>query len=179
MLAKRMLLISFIVVLGLMVAPLSAQEAVYFPTTEWRVSTPEAQGMDSAELANLLAQFSQPPHHPHSIMVINHLLASNAPLTPDRERWPLAGDQLFLDLDLSAENLPIGQRLAIGEVILEVSPQPHNGCAKFTERFGSVATHFINSPEGRQHRLRGVNTRIIRGGVVRLGDRVTKIATDG
>ncbi len=72
MLAKRMLLVSFIVVLGLIIAPLSAQEEVYFPTTEWRVSTPEAQGMDSAELANLLAQFSQPPHHPHSIMVIRH-----------------------------------------------------------------------------------------------------------
>jgi CubicO group peptidase (beta-lactamase class C family) len=67
-----MLLISFIVVLGLMIAPLSAQEAVYFPTTEWRTSTPEAQGMDSAELANLLAQFSQSPHHPHSIMVVRH-----------------------------------------------------------------------------------------------------------
>jgi hypothetical protein len=96
-------------------------------------------------------------------------------IAQDRTFWPLAGDQLFLDLDLSAENLPAGQRLAIGSVILEVTALPHNGCAKFTERFGSGATHLVNSKEGRENRRRGINTRVIQAGTIRVGDTVTKI----
>jgi len=96
-------------------------------------------------------------------------------LTNDQSRWSLAGDQLFLDLDFSEENLPVGQRLQIGTAILEVSPVPHNGCAKFTERFGSDATKFVNSIEGRQQRRRGVNTRIVQAGIISTGDRVTKL----
>ncbi|MBZ0320461.1 MAG: MOSC domain-containing protein [Anaerolineae bacterium] len=96
-------------------------------------------------------------------------------LTQDRSVWPLAGDQLFLDLDLSADNLPPGQRLAIGSVILEVTALPHNGCGKFNERFGSDATKLVNSREGRAARRRGINTRIVQAGKIRVGDRVTKL----
>jgi hypothetical protein len=96
-------------------------------------------------------------------------------LAQERERWPLAGDQLFVDFDLSIDNLPIGQRIAIGTAILEVSAFPHNGCAKFTERFGSEATRFVNSPEGRQLRRRGVNAHIIQGGTICVGDLISKI----
>lgn len=96
-------------------------------------------------------------------------------IAQDRERWPLAGDQLFLDLDLSAENLPVGQRIAIGTAILEVSEVPHNGCGKFTERFGSEATRFVNSKEGRENRRRGVNARVVQAGTIKTGDVVTKV----
>jgi hypothetical protein len=96
-------------------------------------------------------------------------------ISQDKSRWSLAGDQLFLDLDLSAENLPVGQQIAIGSVILEVSEMPHNGCAKFTERFGSEATRFVNSKEGRANRRRGVNVRVVQGGILRIGDTVTKV----
>lgn len=93
----------------------------------------------------------------------------------ERERWSLAGDQIFVDFDLSIDNLPAGQRIAIGTAILEVSATPHTGCAKFTERFGSGAIRFVNSPEGRQARRRGVNTRIIQGGIIQTGDKITKL----
>jgi hypothetical protein len=99
-------------------------------------------------------------------------------IAPDESRWPLAGDQLFVDFDLSVDNLPAGQRLQIGTVLLEVSSQPHTGCDKFTMRFGSDATRFVNSKAGRAQRRRGINTRVIRGGVVRTGDVVRKIDTD-
>ncbi len=79
-------------------------------------------------------------------------------------RWPLAGDQLFVDLDLSDDNLPPGTRLAIGSAVLEVSPVPHTGCNKFSSRFGVEAMKFVNTPEGKQLHLRGINTRIVQAG---------------
>jgi hypothetical protein len=91
------------------------------------------------------------------------------------ERWPLAGDQLYVDLDLSPGNLPAGTRLALGGAILEVSEEPHTGCRKFTDRFGSDAVRFVNSPSGRQLRLRGINARVIRPGIIRTGDRIRKL----
>jgi MOSC domain-containing protein YiiM len=91
-----------------------------------------------------------------------------------QERWPLAGDQLFIDMDLSEENLPPGTRLQIGSAVLEVSAQPHTGCHKFSDRFGAEALKFVNSSEGKQLRLRGINTRVIQGGTVRVGDVVKK-----
>jgi len=93
----------------------------------------------------------------------------------DRERWPLAGDQLYVDLDLSGENLAPGTRLRIGSAILEVTDEPHTGCKKFTERFGLDAMFFVNSPEGRSLNLRGINTRVVEAGTVRVGDDVTKL----
>jgi MOSC domain-containing protein YiiM len=98
-----------------------------------------------------------------------------AAIEPDRARWPLAGDQLYLDLDLGAENLPAGTRLAIGEAVVVVSDKPHTGCAKFAARFGADARAWINSPGGRELRMRGINVRIERGGSVRVGDPVRKL----
>jgi hypothetical protein len=91
-----------------------------------------------------------------------------------RERVPLAGDQLYVDFDLSGENLPAGTRLAIGAAVVEITPPPHTGCRKFTDRFGLAAMKFVNSPVGRQLNLRGVNARVRRGGVVRVGDAIAK-----
>jgi MOSC domain-containing protein YiiM len=93
----------------------------------------------------------------------------------DRERWPLAGDQLYVDLDLSVENLPAGTQLAIGEVVLEVTAEPHTGCSKFSARFGSEAIKFVNKPPGRDLRLRGLNAVVVTPGTVRVGDSVTKL----
>ena len=93
----------------------------------------------------------------------------------DRERWPLAGDQLYVDLDLRAENLPPGTRLQVGSATLEVTDVPHTGCAKFTARFGSEATRFINGKPHRELRLRGMNTRVVTPGTVRPGDTIRKL----
>jgi MOSC domain-containing protein YiiM len=93
----------------------------------------------------------------------------------ERERWPLAGDQLYVDLDLRPENLPAGTRLQVGSAVLEVSDLPHTGCAKFTARFGSAATRFVNSKPGRELRLRGLNARVVEPGVVRPGDAIRKL----
>jgi MOSC domain-containing protein YiiM len=87
-----------------------------------------------------------------------------------RERWPLAGDQLFLDLDLSARSLPAGTRLALGEAVIEITAEPHTGCGKFSARFGVDAMKFVNSTEGRALNLRGVNARVVQAGRVRVGD---------
>ncbi|HYC22194.1 MAG TPA: MOSC domain-containing protein, partial [Candidatus Bathyarchaeia archaeon] len=91
------------------------------------------------------------------------------------ERWPLAGDQLYVDFDLSEATLPPGAQLGVGEAIVEITAQPHLGCAKFAERFGPDALRLVNSTVGRELRLRGVNTRILVGGVVRPGDAVLKL----
>lgn len=96
-------------------------------------------------------------------------------LAQDKERWQLAGDQLFVDLDLSAENLPPGSRLAIGSALIEVTDQPHTGCRKFAERFGVDAMRFVNTPMGRKLNLRGINAKVVQSGVVRVGDFVRKV----
>jgi hypothetical protein len=92
-----------------------------------------------------------------------------------RDRWPLAGDQLFVDLDLSVENLPAGTRLSVGDAVVEVTAEPHTGCAKFSARFGSDAITFVNKSPGRELRLRGLNARVVRPGAVRVGDAVAKL----
>jgi MOSC domain-containing protein YiiM len=96
-------------------------------------------------------------------------------LAQEKGRWQLAGDQLFIDMDLSAENLPAGTKLSIGEAILEITPVPHSGCKKFTARFGLEAMKFVNSDLGKQLHLRGVNAKVIQAGVIRTGDVITKI----
>ena len=93
-----------------------------------------------------------------------------------RDRWPLAGDQLYVDLDLSIENLPPGTLIGVGSAVLEVSDEPHTGCAKFSARFGSDAVRFVNSPAARALRLRGMNARVVTAGAVRPGDSVRKIS---
>ena len=93
----------------------------------------------------------------------------------DRERWQLAGDQLFVDLDLSEENLPAGTRLAIGEAVIEVTEQPHTDCKKFAARFGNDAQKFVMTPVGRQMRLRGLCAKVVQPGTIRRGDSVRKM----
>lgn len=93
----------------------------------------------------------------------------------DPSRWPLAGDQLFVDLDLSEANLPAGTRLSIGDAVIEVSPEPHTGCGKFVARFGVDAMKFVNGTIGRPLRLRGLNARVVQPGTIRRGDRVIKL----
>lgn len=93
-----------------------------------------------------------------------------------RERWPLAGDQLYVDLDLSEANLPPGSRLQIGETELEITDQPHLGCKKFSARFGPDAMQFVNSELGQALHLRGLNARVIKGGTINTGDSVVKIS---
>jgi hypothetical protein len=92
-----------------------------------------------------------------------------------QSRWPLAGDQFFVDLDLGARNVPPGTRLALGTAVLEVTNQPHTGCAKFIERFGLDAMKFVNSADGRALQLRGINARVITSGRVRTGDPIRKL----
>ncbi|HEX2129262.1 MAG TPA: hypothetical protein VHF58_08605 [Solirubrobacterales bacterium] len=94
--------------------------------------------------------------------------------TDDHERWALAGDQLYVDLDLSQANLPAGSHLAIGEAVVEIIADPHTGCGKFSRRFGVDASKFVNTKLGRELRLRGVNAQVVQGGTVRPGDPVRK-----
>ena len=97
----------------------------------------------------------------------------------DEER-ALAGDQLYVDLDISYANLPAGSRIALGDpdnggAVIEVSAKPHTGCAKFVRRFGQEAVSFVNSDVGKEMRLRGLNARVVTGGTVRPGDKVRRM----
>ena len=115
----------------------------------------------------------------HPEMQINIMNARvTALVAQEKERWPLAGDQLYIDLDLSKENLPAGSRIAIGSAVLEVSQFPHLGCHKFVSRFGIDAMKFVNSEVGKQLRLRGINAKVIQGGVVKVGSKARKLHTD-
>ena len=112
----------------------------------------------------------------HPEMQLNIMNARSIALVAgDRERWPLAGDQLYIDFDLSSDNLPPGTRLAIGSALIEVTDQAHNGCIKFRARFGKEAVQFVNSDLGKRYHLRGINAKIVRPGVIRRGDVVKKL----
>jgi hypothetical protein len=112
----------------------------------------------------------------HRDMQLNVMNARAAQLVAGREdRWALAGDQLYVDLDLSEENLPPGTRLELGSAVIEITEQPHRGCAKFAERFGRDALKFVNSDTGRELRLRGVNAKVIVAGRVTRGGAVRKL----
>jgi hypothetical protein len=112
----------------------------------------------------------------HPDMQLNLMNArAIALIAQEKSRWPLAGDQLYIDLDLSAENLPPGTRLAIGAAIIEITAIPHNGCDKFVARFGLEAMKFVNSPLGKQLHLRGVNAKVVQPGLIQVGDVVTKL----
>jgi MOSC domain-containing protein YiiM len=112
-------------------------------------------------------------HPDKQITVMNWRVA--ALLSGRSDQWQLAGDQLYVDLDLSEGNLPPGTRLDFGSAIVEVSDQPHLGCKKFSERFGLEALRFVNSPIGRQLRLRGLNAKVVVAGGVHVGDVTRKI----
>jgi MOSC domain-containing protein YiiM len=114
------------------------------------------------------------PHVDAQVMLINTRAIDLLARVPDRRA--LAGDQLYVDLDLSEDNLQAGQRLAVGSAILEVTSKPHKGCAKFAQRFGKEALEFVNSPQGWQLHLRGICARVVQPGTAKVGDRVVKIA---
>ena len=113
----------------------------------------------------------------HPEMQLNIINARVAALVAqDKDRWQLAGDQLYIDMDLSAENLPPGTQLAIGSAVVEVTAPPHTGCKKFVSRFGLEAMKFVNSTVGRELHLRGINARVVQPGVIRAGQVAKKLA---
>lgn len=115
---------------------------------------------------------------PHPDMQINVMNARTiALIAQSPDRWALAGDQLFIDLDLSADNMPPGTRLALGSAVIEVTAPPHTGCRKFASRFGIDAVKFVNSTVGKQLRLRGLNAKVVQAGMIRTGELVQKIVS--
>ena len=96
-------------------------------------------------------------------------------LAQARDRWPLAGDQLYIDLDLSDENLPPGTRVTLGSAVIEVTSPPHTGCKKFMARYGADAMKFVNSATGKQLHLRGINAKVVHPGLIRVGDVAKKL----
>ena len=109
---------------------------------------------------------------PQAQLTVMNARAADA-VAGDISQWPLAGDQIYVDFDIGVEHLPPGTRLTIGDAEIEVSEKPHTGCAKFSARFGADALRFVNSPEGRRLRLRGMNARIMKSGSVRVGDPIS------
>lgn len=112
--------------------------------------------------------------HPEAQLNIMNSRAIDLVAAGDRDRWPLAGDQFFVDLDLSVDNLPVGTRLRIGTAVIEVAAKPHTGCAKFRERFGMAATRWIN--QSKEQRRRGLCAMVVEDGVVRTGDSISKLS---
>ena len=113
---------------------------------------------------------------PHPNMQLNIMNARVVSLLArDRDRWQLAGDQLFIDMDLSKHNLPAGTKLALGSAVIEVTDQPHNGCKKFAARYGVEAVKFVNSPAGKELCMRGINAKVVTPGVIRVGDVAKKL----
>jgi hypothetical protein len=137
---------------------LSTEEGLVGDTWNIRVSTHSKDGLANAN---------------KQITIMN--ARSIALLAQSEERWSLAGDQLYVDMDLSDDNIPPGTQLAIGSAVVQVSPDPHTGCNKFSARFGVEAMKFVNSPEGKRLHLRGINTRVIQAGIIQVGDIVRKV----
>ena len=118
-----------------------------------------------------------PDGSPNPVMQLTLMNARAAALVAQtQDRWPLAGDQLYVDLELGYDNLPPGTQLEVGTAVVEITDEPHTGCAKFADRFGMDAVRFVNSPVGREHNLRGVNARVVSAGVVRPGDAIRKVS---
>ena len=153
-----------------------------------RPNVDERELLDEAQLSvdegvvgdtwRLRSSSRMPDGGPHPDMQLN-IIGTRAIglIAQDRARWALAGDQLFVDLDLTGENLPAWTKLQIGSAIIEVTDQPHTGCGKFVSRFGVEAMKFVNSPLGRSLNLRGINARVVQPGTIRVGDVVRKLST--
>jgi MOSC domain-containing protein YiiM len=112
------------------------------------------------------------PHPDRQLTLMNARVVSL--LAGSNDRWELAGDQLFVDLDLGVENLPPGTTLEIGTAVIEVTAEPHRGCKKFAARYGKDAFKFVNSDVGRELNLRGINAKVVVSGVVRPSDLIRK-----
>jgi len=150
------------------------------PGTEEREAVAKAELDPAAGLVgdNWLARGSRATHdgsaHPEMQLTMMGARAA-ALIARARERWPLAGDQLYVDIDLSGANLPPGTRLEVGTAVIEITDQPHTGCGKFVRRFGVDAMKFVNTELGRELNLRGIYARVVTGGTVRAGDLIRKL----
>lgn len=151
------------------------------PKTDERVSLQECElspklGLHGDTWASRVTSLSFPDGSPNPKTQVA-LMNSRAIdlIAQSKERWPLAGDNLFVDLDIGEENLQPGQRLSVGSAILEITEIPHTGCDKFVKRFGADAVKFVNSKEGRKMRLRGVYAQIVQAGTIKVGDVVSKV----
>lgn len=143
------------------------------PATDERELLPEAELSVEAGLVG--DNWSRGRAQPECQLTLMNSRAAQM-VAQSRERWALAGDQLYVDLNLGGENLPAGSRIEIGdEAVVEVTAEPHTGCSKFVARFGADAMKFVNAPAGRALNLRGINTRVVRGGAIRVGDVVRKV----
>ena len=140
---------------------------------EAHLDTAEGLVGDTWRMRKSTRTFDGSPHPDMQLNIMNARVA--ALLAVEKSRWPLAGDQLYVDLDLSTANLPAGTRLALGDAVIEVTDQPHTGCGKFVSRFGVDAMKFVNSPLGRELCLRGINAKVVRSGTIRPGDVVRKM----
>ncbi|HEY6130703.1 MAG TPA: hypothetical protein VIV27_01730 [Halioglobus sp.] len=150
------------------------------PAIEERRELQEAQLDTEVGLVgdNWLARVNRktPYGRAHPDMQLNLMNArAIALIARTEDRWQLAGDQFYIDLDLSPANLPPGSRLQIGEAIIEVTAEPHLGCSKFLQRFGRDAVQFVNTELGKSLNLRGINARVIQSGAVRTGSRIHKV----
>lgn len=117
-----------------------------------------------------------PDGSPHPNMQLNIMNSRVISLVAqEKERWSLAGDQLFIEMDLSKENLPAGSCIEVGSAVIEVCPEPHTGCKKFVSRFGIDAMKFVNSPVGLELCLRGINAKVIKSGTVTVGNIARKL----
>jgi MOSC domain-containing protein YiiM len=149
------------------------------PATDARISLPRCElspegGVHGDDWAKG-CWMSLPDGRPHPDVQVTIMNARTIALIAREEaRWPLAGDNLIVDLDLSHDNLPPGTRLSVGSALLEITDVPHKGCKKFVERFGVDAARFVNGREGLRLHLRGIYARIVEPGVVVVGDAVVK-----
>ena len=151
-----------------------------------RPAMEERAVLDSAELDPIVGLVGDmwstrpardtPDHSPHPDRQLMLMSARAIALFAgdDQAAWSVAGDQLYLDVDLSEANAPAGTRFAIGSAVIELTAEPHTGCAKFSRRFGADALRFVNSPVGRELRLRGACAKVILGGTIRVGDAVKR-----
>jgi len=153
-------------------------------TLELIVRRPEVDGREVLDIGELtleeglvgdswLMRHGDDPDPDTQLNIMNARFTALVAGSPDR--WQLAGDQLYLDLDIGEQNLPVGTRVAIGDAVIEVTAVPHTGCQKFSARFGLEARRFVNSEVGKTLRLRGLNARVVTPGTIRRGDPVRKL----